>query len=164
MKKTYVQPYWPHLVLGLCTIILVVIFYISGLFRGYRIIGTLVVGIYGVIIGTKMYVLSEKGILVLYMFIPIRRIRWHHISSAMYLHQWEGGKYSKIKGQSIIITLRNIGPVDPEAMPSVRLKHPFGTEFIQFTKRNTDAYVKAFREYYPKLTFQEGSEIFTEDP
>ena len=168
MKKTYVQPYWPQLLFGLCGTIIPVVLYINSTTADFSDIENIIIlGTIIVMESSVSYVLSSKGILVFWLFIPIRLIRWHNVSSAMYLHHWTVWQsYNKAKGSGIMINLSPSLSFDPErdAVRKFTSKHPFKSMFVRFTKWNRDTCVKAFREYYPELTFQEGSEIFTEDP
>lgn len=169
MKKVYIQPYWPELIFGLCGLIVGVFLLFSNASfvepRHYRTI--LIAATVIVIDAVTSFILTPKGIWVLWLFIPIRLIRWYNISNAIYLHHWAAWlSYNKTKGQSIMVTLCTVLPFNPKTdmVGKFTMKHPIGSLFIRFTKRNRDRYVKAFREYFPKLTFQEGSDLHIDDP
>lgn len=169
MKKVYVQPYWPFVIFGLCGLVVATLLYINTIDRS-AVIGrfstTFILTTGLMLKGAVSFVLTPRGIWVVWLFIPTRLIRWDDVSYAMYLYHWTVWQsYNKAKGQGIIITLHSILPFNPtfDAVNKFTMKHPIGSVFIRLTKRNRDRVVKAFREYFPKLTFQEGSELNMDD-
>lgn len=103
------------------------------------------------------YKLSPKGITVCFLYIPVRRIGWNKISTAQFVCQWTGWNKNDIrKGQGIFITSPRCPIFCPEieGLDWFRMRHPFSSVFIRFTKKNRDLYVKTFKHYYPDMLSQ----------
>ena len=107
------------------------------------------------------YSLSEKGITVRLLWIPIRRIKWDKLSHAEYIFKWAtGSSYGNVRGQGIYVTLRGCPMFSPELdNPGLfTLKHPLGSFLIRFTPKHQKQYVDVFLHYYPDLDYQIGYE------
>ena len=107
------------------------------------------------------YSLSEKGITVRFLLIPIRRIKWDQLSHAEYIYKWAtGSSYGSVRGQGIFATLKGCSMFSPELdNPGLfTLKHPVGSFFIRFTPKHQMQYVDVFLYYYPDLDYQIGYE------
>lgn len=119
----------------------------------------LIAGIYLLIRNCVSYIVHPKGIIICWMLIPFRLIKWERVSTAEYLYQWHTWKiHQETKGQGIFITLPQAPIFSPEIdeLSKFILKHPFSSCFIRFTPRNRKRYVEVFRQYYPDLQFQLG--------
>ena len=107
------------------------------------------------------YSLHDKGIVVRFLGIPIRRINWDQISHAEYIYHWNtGAKFGKINGQGIFVTLHGSPVFVPEidGLNLFILKHPIRSFFIRFTPKHQKMYVSSFTAFYSKLAFQLGYE------
>ncbi len=117
--------------------------------------------------GSFHYSIHKKYIMVRFLCIPVRIIRWDKVSTAQYLYQWgstnkyaQWEKHGKSRGQGIFVTLKGCPPFVPEldGLDTFTLRHPIGSFFIRFTPRQQKKYVKIFQSYFPELSFQFGYE------
>lgn len=181
-KSVIIPPYWVHLALGLAALLV-------GLFidgepyweivsrrefmslhekswlssRSFLVFA----GVYVLFLSSFHYSIHKNYIMVRFWFIPVRIIRWHKVSTAQYVYQWgntdkyaQMGKYGRINGQGIFVTLKGCPPFVPEldGLQMFTFRHPIGSFFIQFTPRQQKKYVKIFQSYFPELSFQFGYE------
>ena len=105
------------------------------------------------------YGITEKGLSIRFLYIPLFLIRWEKISTAQYICSWRNGRSgSEEKGYGIFVTLGSSPAFLPEidGLGMFLLKHPFRAFFIRFTAKKRVEYVKAFRKHYPDLLFQVG--------
>ena len=162
-KSVIIPPYTNTIFLSICMIILGGGGYLEYLINGgkfyYNARWLLVCGIFLLVIKLFHVAVTEKGLSIRFLYIPIYRIRWEKISTAQYIFSWKKRKYgSTVKGNGIFITLSSCPAFLPEIdeLGLFLLKHPFNALFIQFSDKNKVEYVKAFREHYPNLSFQLG--------
>lgn len=166
-KSTIIPPYWVDYLIGLFFLSLGVALsywaYIDNLkqrpiFNSYFIIGV------SLLINIKTcvhYSLDEKGIVVRFLWLPIRRVNWDMVSHAEYIYKWCTASGSgSIHGQGIFVTLKGCPMYAPvlDHPGLFVLKHPLTSFFIRFTSSKQKYYVEVFGQYYPDLDFQIGSE------
>ena len=169
-KRAYIPPYWVNIAIGICTIVFVYVLALWELEPGKtfawpnRIESRFLrfAAIYVLIQSAFHWSLHKKFIMVHFLWIPVRIIRWENISQAEYIYRWSasGKTYDIMKGQGIFVSLKGCPSFSPEidALNMFMLKHPFHTLFIRFTPRNQQRYVAIFKKYYPDLDFQIGYE------
>ena len=114
-----------------------------------------------------------KGLLVQFLWIPFRFIRWDKVGNAEYMTRWfhgNGYRYGKgyigrkfiwkdsdkpawIMGSGIFITTLGCPGffAELDSMLLFRLKHPVGAMFFRFLPFRCDGYVRLFQRYFPKL-------------
>lgn len=169
-KTVVIPPYGKTLLVAIGLIFLGIIcymeYYINGRDFLYYANWFLGVGIILFIDKSFHTAITEKGLQIRFLYIPIYRIRWNKISTAQYICSWKATERgSEEKGNGIFITL----PTCPAFIPEVdgldmfRLKHPFSSFFIQFTEKNKRKYVSMFCHYYPNLFFQVGCDTVVFD-
>ena len=166
-KRVIIPPYWPDYLFGLFFLAAgymldywaaVANFKQRAFFNTDFIIG---VSILLLIKTCVHYALSEKGITVRFLWLPIRRIKWDQLSHAEYIYKWAtGSSYGSVRGQGIYVTLKGCPMFSPELdNPGLfTLKHPIGSFFIRFTPKHQKHYVDIFLHYYPDLDYQIGYE------
>lgn len=166
-KKVIVPPYWVDISAG-CAF-LCIAFILKYMTVAYNLEDTSIfntdffVGV-SVLLLLKTcfhYSIHSEGIKVRFLWIPVRLIKWEHISHAEYVYRWHtGAKNAQITGQGIFVTLRGCPFFCPEidALNMFQLRHPFGSFFIRFTPKHQQKYVDAFMLYYPELDYQIGYE------
>lgn len=168
-KKITIPPYWVNITVALSFLILSVVLRNWGMSDGdtlsrrseYGLSFLARVSILALLTGCLHWTICEKGIVVRFLWIPIRLIRWNNISTAEYVFEWfTGSSYMKMDGQGIFVTLHGCPCFSPEidGLNMFLLKHPVGSLFIRFTPRKQKKYVALFQHYYPELDFQLGYE------
>ena len=161
MKKSfYIPPHLPHVILGLGTFAVSIYAIERGIGPAiFRPEPLLVASIYVLFRASFSYLICSKGIVVFFLIVPVRLIRWNEISTAKYVRHWIVVKtIYEVNGHGIMITLPASEPYAPE-IDSVQLftaKHPFSSIFIRFSKRNQDRYLCIFQQYFPDLSCQIG--------
>lgn len=102
--------------------------------------------------------IHPSGLVVRFLLIPVRKIPWSDISSAMYIHQWttNGNRTSTTSGHGFAVRLHGCEDFDPRTngLNMFELRHPIRFLFIRFTSGKREEYIKLFQEYYPTLTVQ----------
>lgn len=168
MKKSfYIPPYLPHIIISASTLVISILAIQRGIKPAIsRPIVLLIASIYVLLRSSFSYLICPRGIVVFFLFIPVRLIRWNKVSTAEYLYHWIIIKsIYEVNGHGLMITLPASEPFAPE-IDSVQLfteKHPFSSIFMRFSKRNKDRYLKIFQEYFPNLTFQIGHTHLDDD-
>ena len=168
-KRAFIPPYWVNIAFGLAVLSVVVARALSemepgeafswpdGRMQRFLRLG----GIYVVVTSCFHWSIHRNYIMVHFLWIPVRIIRWQDVLSAEYIYSWRtGSSFGKMTGQGIFVTLSGCPYFSPEtdALNLFMMKHPFHTLFIRFTPRNQQRYVKIFQEYCPDLEFQIGYE------
>lgn len=165
-----IPPYWVDLLVSILTLIagyafryLHQYFEINESARNLRLV-EFIIGM-GYLVFFKScvhYSFGNGGIVVRFLWIPIRLIKWDLIENAEYIYKWNTGvKYfGDMDGQGIFVTLQGCSIFVPEVdgLNLFLLRHPFRSLFIRFTPRNQKAYVAAFKAHCPQLEFQLGYE------
>ena len=164
-KSAYIPPYWFNLAVAL-------FFLVAGLCawsspstsRAVKYDGArnflAPVGLALLFQGCFHYSIHKFGILVHFMWIPVRVIKWEKVFAAEYIHEWcYRPKHNDTnKGHGIMVTLLGC-PVycaEIDVMYAFRWRHPWGAHFIRFSKRKRKRIVQVFQQYYPNLRFQVG--------
>ena len=166
-KRAFIPIYWVNFAIGLGDIMLAC--YIeseigdpTGFFTDRLARMLVFLGFYVLIQSSFHWSIHKKFIMIHFLWIPVRIIRWENVFHAEYIYRWSasGKSYDVMKGQGIFVTLNGCPNFCPEvdALSKFMLKHPFRTIFIRFTPRNQQRYVAIFRQYYPELDFQLGYE------
>ena len=175
-KSVTIPPYWPHFTLALIGVLL-------GLFAGeepyWQAVKTvsrralfmrralIIMGFYILVRNSVHCSVRKKHLIIRFLGIPVRFIRWENISTVQYLYKWgntkreaKGSNWNKQTGQGLIITLKGCPPFIPasDGLETFNWRHPIGSVFIRFTSRQQKKYVKIFQSYFPELSFQLGYE------
>lgn len=109
------------------------------------------------------YTITYEGIIVKWLNIPLRKIRWAQVEHAEYLHLWydlrrfytDLGKGPKT-GQLIYVTLKGCPryfPMSQHRAVHNRL-HPFRAMTIWLARDTKHIYIDFFKECYPNLKMQ----------
>lgn len=109
------------------------------------------------------YKFTQVGLLVCFLWIPLRRVGWDRITHALFAHKWEDAKprYSRIAnpgpvtGQIIYVTIDNC----PRWNPNIsRMRHNISNPFRAFTiwlpYQQKHYLIEMFAKYYPALERQ----------
>lgn len=125
------------------------------IFLGYLLIMAIVPGVH--------YAITKEGIIVMWINIPLRRIRWAQVGHAEYLHLWKGTRrfYTDLgrghrTGQMIYVTLKGC----PQYLPKYQYRevhnwlHPFRAMSIWLPRETKYEYIDLFMEYYGELSIQ----------
>lgn len=168
-SRVIIPPYWPKIAFGIFVLILEILLEKWAADPGEPIVlmGTwqsrflILASVYIIIEGCFHWSIHEKFIMVHFLWIPVRIIRWEKVFNAEYIYSWStGAKWGTMEGQGIFITLEGCPLFSPEvdALNFFMMQHPFRTIFIRFTPRKQKRYVELFKRYYPTLDFQLGYE------
>lgn len=166
-KKVLILPYWPDYLFGILfflagTYLLVKYSGVDATGHSRLVFGGNILAVLGILVFVKasfFWEISEKGITVYFILIPVRRILWNQVDTAEYIYKWSNGVITE-KGQGIFITLKGCPCFSPEvdALDLFQLKNPFGSLFMRFTPTHQKRYIETFQHYFPNLEFQIGSE------
>ena len=162
-KRAFIPPYWVMFALGLGAILLTCYTKAElGETAGRTNRMARFLSFFVLIRSSVHWSIHKNYIMIHFLWIPIRIIRWENVFHAEYIYRWSasGKSYDVMKGQGIFVTLNGCPNFCPEvdALGMFLLKHPFRAFFIQFTPRNQQRYVAIFKQYYPELDFQLGYE------
>lgn len=168
-KRKTIPPYWVDIVVALFFLMLSLFLWNWGISDGDTLSRRTEYGLrflagLSILVLVKSclhWTICEQGIIVRFLLIPIRLIRWDKITMAEYIYNWFTGSSSiKMDGQGIFITLVGCPLFSPEidGLNMFLLKHPIGSLFIRFTPRKQIEYVELFQLYFPELDFQLGYE------
>lgn len=106
------------------------------------------------------YSFTEKHLIVRFAGIPINKIYWRSVSSAIYLTKWkENGKIkykfspSVMEGHAIFVSLYGCPPFDPTRNSRTEFEslHPRTFKVIFLKKKTAGYFVHLFRACYPEL-------------
>jgi len=162
--KITIPPYWPMIALFMCLAIPAVVLAYTGWLERGEVSSHVISITFFLIVGISMFgfhmTLSDYGILIRFLGIPIRKILWEQINSATYIYNWYPTKLAKepMTGQGILILLSNQFDFCPDmdCLTSFLLRHPRQAFFVLMTPLGQKRYVEAFQRFYPQLTFQVG--------
>lgn len=109
------------------------------------------------------YSITHEGIIVNWIGIPLRKIKWSQVGHAEYLHLWKDTRrfYTDLgrglkTGQMIYVTLTGC----PQYLPEYEYRavhnrlHPFRAMSIWLPRETWYEYMELFKEYYPELVIQ----------
>ena len=110
------------------------------------------------------YKFTNDRLVVCFLWIPIRHIRWQRISHALFAHAWADPKtrYQRIgnpgavTGQIIYVSIDNC----PRWYPILTMRgvhnlvHPFRAFTIWLPYDRKDYFIDAFKQHYPDLEMQ----------
>lgn len=164
-KCVFTPPHWVNLAVGL-------FFLVAGLLawsspstsRAVKYDGArdflAPIGLAILLQGCFHYSIHKFGILVHFMWIPVRIIKWEKVYAAEYIYEWHMDTKSRYqsKGQGIMVTLRGCPTycAEIDSMLYFQWRHPWGAHFIRFSKRRRKRIAQVFQQYYPNLRFQIG--------
>lgn len=165
-KSAYIPPHWVNLAAGLALLVIGLRRWFNpprpsvGGFRSGSAKLLPPIGFVFLMQGCFHYSIHKFGIVVHFLWIPVRIIKWEKVYAAEYIYEWHMDAKSnyKSKGQGIMVTLRGC-PVycaEFDSMTYFQWRHPWGAHFIRFTPWKRKHYVQVFQQYYPNLRFQVG--------
>lgn len=128
-----------------------------------------VLGLYMMVTLAIHYTFSKKYLIVRFLGIPVRFIRWKSIYGAIYLHTWHENRQGQVrtwrsptvaKGSAIFVSLGGCRQFNPEYDTRWRFQmaSPLSTLFIRLPKKKAEAYIEVFRTFYPDLAIQPPAE------
>lgn len=164
-KHVFTPPHWINLAVGL-------FFLVAGLWawsspstsRAVKYDGArdflAPIGLAILLQGCFHYSIHKFGILVHFVWIPVRVIKWEKVSAAEYIYEWRYcPQYNDTnKGQGIMVTLMGCPTycAELDVMYAFRWRHLWSAHFIRFSKRRRKRIAQVFQQYYPNLRFQIG--------
>ena len=168
-RSVIIPPYWAKIIFGAIILAIPILLRIwirypgtfSNWMENWQFRFLVIAGIYIIIEGCFHWSIHERFIMIHFLWIPVRIIRWKKVSTAEYIYSWStGAKWGEMEGQGIFVTLEGCPFFSPEvdALNFFMMRHPFRTLFIRFTPRKQKRYVELFKRYYPTLDVQLGYE------
>lgn len=110
------------------------------------------------------YRFTEKYLLVCFIGIPVRWVKWSRITWAQYVHAWRDPKTKfqrfsspgPVTGNIIYVTIDHCAPWHARYTPRWRhnLSHPFRAFTIWLPYDRKTYFIDAFKAHYPDLEIQ----------
>lgn len=123
----------------------------------------LAVLIYCTVVSCVRYTISEVGLTIRLLWIPIRTFEWREVSYAVYSYAWKEAsrvryRYtpSVMRGHMIFVSLKYCPPYDPvaDSRADFAFAHPLSFIAIQLPANCKDDFIAIFRGYFPELKIQ----------
>lgn len=163
-KYTTTPPSW--VTLSLCAMLLIVFYWMNGGEEGklsfpYTVCMIIVFCL--IVSSGKHYSFTSEHLIVKFFGIPVRRILWREVSSAVYVRTWrENGNFRYrtapgiMKGHLLIVSLGYCPPFNPEysVRTTFAMQNPFGALFVELPEKTHKEYLSVFMMHFPDLKYQ----------
>ena len=106
------------------------------------------------------HTISENGIRVCFLNLPVRTIPWEKVKHAIYVHTWRDPRtryhWGPAHGQIIYVTLKAGIRFWPEQDVRLwhKLRYPFSTVCLWLPNKDVRLFTEAFERHYPGLERQ----------
>ena len=102
------------------------------------------------------HTISEEGLVICFLNIPLRVVLWNQIRHATYLYAWIHTETRMDYGQIIVVSFAGCPRFfyETDSLYSYLPKHPFGATCIWLPPHDVSRYTEVFQSYFPALERQ----------